>query len=546
MKDAAGNTLPAPAGFRLYRDRIPTAYPEIENRREHMNAVIGKLKDSGIPRDDLYMAWDFTVASTRNITERMLHIRDDALAQLGDTSPGNGVIDGAAPNYTITDVKTSNFPLDTGTDPLGGHAVENVREVTGTVEVPCYIHPDCEAPTAGQFAPDADGLPTQASGAGTVYNARFTCNIPRSAVTHVGPGATDYDVTSPVRPSMYGHGLFGDYTEVHTGDVRKLGNDHGVITCATDFIGMYEDDVVPEAIPALQDMSNFTPLPDRLQQGLLDFVYLGRLLAHPDGLTDDPSFKFNGDSALATDEGLFYYGNSQGGIAGGALTAIEPDITRTVLYVPGMNYSLLLTRSIDFEDYALILYPSYPDEGSRPLLLSMIQSMWDRGEPNGYANHMTTNPLPRTPEHKVLIEMAYGDHQVANVATEVEARTIGAPLRQPALDAFRLPTGYDQPFFEIPPLGALPGPAAERQRVLRLGHRPEADGPGRARHRPAADHQHAPERQLRRRSARHGDPPDARGAGADRPVPEDRRHDHRSLRPAALLRGRLDRPLTRA
>ena len=27
--------------------------------------------------------------------------------------------------------------------------------------------------------------------------------------------------------------------------------------------------------------------------------------------------------------------------------------------------------------------------------------------------------------------MAYGDHQVANVATEVEARTIGAPLRQP-------------------------------------------------------------------------------------------------------------------
>ena len=73
----------------------------------------------------------------------------------------------------------------------------------------------------------------------------------------------------------------------------------------------------------------------------------------------------------------------------------------------------------------------------------MIQSMWDRGEPNGYANHMTTDPLPGTPEHKVLIEMAYGDHQVANVATEVEARTIGAPLRQPALDANRLPAGFD-------------------------------------------------------------------------------------------------------
>ena len=42
---------------------------------------------------------------------------------------------------------------------------------------------------------------------------------------------------------MYGHGLFGDYTEVHTTNVRQLGNDHGVLTCATDFTGMMEDDV---------------------------------------------------------------------------------------------------------------------------------------------------------------------------------------------------------------------------------------------------------------------------------------------------------------
>ena len=61
-----------------------------------------------------------------------------------------------------------------------------------------------------------------------------------------------------------------------------------------------------------------------------------------------------------------------------------------------MNYSTLLTRSVDFEDYALILYPSYPNESERPLLLSLIQSMWDRGEPNGYANHMTDRPAART------------------------------------------------------------------------------------------------------------------------------------------------------
>ena len=339
--------------------------------------------------------------------------------------------------------------------------------MTGTVRRP-LLHPprlrggERRAPTRR----GSDGLPTQASGAGSVYHARFTCNIPQSAVNHVGPDPDDYEVVQTDRPSMYGHGLFGDYTEVHTQNVRQLGDDHDVITCATDWIGMYEDDVGPSAIPALLDLSHFTPLPDRLQQGFLDFIYLGRLLANPDGLADDPAFEFGGESALATDKGLFYYGNSQGGIAGGALTAVEPDITRTVLYVPGMNYSTLLTRSVDFEEYALILYPSYPDEGSRPLLLSLIQSMWDRGEPDGYANHMTTDPLPNTPAHKVLIQMAWGDHQVANVATEVEARTIGAPLRRPALDANRLPDGFDEtgfnsPFYAMGALGDLSGPAAD-------------------------------------------------------------------------------------
>ena len=95
-------------------------------------------------------------------------------------------------------------------------AAQNVREVTGTFDVPCYIHPDCEAPTAGRFSPDSNGLPTQASGAGSVYHARFTCNIPRSAVNHVGPDPDDNEVAQADRPSMYGHGLFGDYTEVHT------------------------------------------------------------------------------------------------------------------------------------------------------------------------------------------------------------------------------------------------------------------------------------------------------------------------------------------
>ena len=93
---------------------------------------------------------------------------------------------------------------------------------------------------------------------------------------------------------------------------------------------------------------------------------------------------------------LYYNGNSQGGILGGALTAVSPDFTRASLGVPAMGYSTLLTRSIDFDAYSRILYPAYPNELSRPLALSLIQMLWDRGEPNGYAHRMTDPAARRT------------------------------------------------------------------------------------------------------------------------------------------------------
>ena len=69
--------------FRAYRDDRPTFSPPIERRRAHIDDLFGTLEDHGVDRDDLFLAWDFTVASERNLSERMLHIRDDAFASLG-------------------------------------------------------------------------------------------------------------------------------------------------------------------------------------------------------------------------------------------------------------------------------------------------------------------------------------------------------------------------------------------------------------------------------------------------------------------------------
>ena len=63
--------------------------------------------------------------------------------------------------------------------------------------------------------------------------------------------------------------------------------------------------------------------------------------------------------------------------------------------------------------------------------------LWDRAEANGYAHHMTSDPLPNTPPHKVLLHVGLGDHQVAQITAEVEARTIGAYARTPYTDPGR-------------------------------------------------------------------------------------------------------------
>ena len=59
------------------------------------------------------------------------------------------------------------------------------------------------------------------------------------------------------------------------------------------------------------------------------------------------------------------------------------------------------------------------------------------GDPDGYAQQMTTSPLPDTPAHTVLMQVAYGDFQVSMYSAAVEARTVGASVYRPALDAGR-------------------------------------------------------------------------------------------------------------
>ena len=415
LRDANGNKLAAPEGFRYYRDDLPSKKQPINDQRKRFDKIFRGLRRAGVKRSNLYLAWDFTVASDENIAERLLHIRNDAFAELGDTDLADGVVQGTTPPFEVDTV-------DDNPDP------EVARRVQGTFTVPCYLTNNCEAPA--RFTLDSNGNPTRQG----TYEANFDCIIPHAAVDDPG--------FSPARPSIYGHGLLGEAGEVNSSPQRTLAQTHNFVFCATDEIGFANEDI-PNTIGILQNLGRFPELTDRVQQGLLNELLLGRLMDNPGGFLSDVAFHADGATLASPPvidtSKLYYNGNSQGGILGGALTAVSPDFTRASLGVPAMGYSTLLNRSIDFDTYATIFNPAYPNELSRPLALSLIQMLWDRSEPNGYAHRMTDNPLPGTPEHEVLMNIAFSDHQVTTWQADVEARTIGASIHTPVVYDGRWP-----------------------------------------------------------------------------------------------------------
>ncbi|HEX6712251.1 MAG TPA: hypothetical protein VF066_02660 [Thermoleophilaceae bacterium] len=462
LKDKDGSTIPAGDPFRGYRDGSTN-----DARSDHMDWVFGRLKKAGIGRSNLFLAWDFTVASEDNLTERMLHIRNDAFAQLGDTNLKDMKIAGRAPEFKVAKV-----------EPSDGLA----RKVTGYFKVPCYIATPACQPGGGFVYRPGTNEPLQLPG--NTYTAKFVCNVP------------DVALQTPGTASLYGHGLFGSTGELGQGQLLAFGREHDYVFCGTTWAGMgceldtppqdpaqFLTDLqagstdtpncdIPNVVTAIGDLSRFNTMIDRVQEGMLAFLYLGRLMAHPQGLVTDPAFQ-NAQGQPVIKTGRTYYdGNSQGGIIGGSFAALMVDGDRASIGVPGMNYSTLLQRSTDFgrgtddectraaggdlPSYACLVYKAYPSEADRQVVLALMQMLWDRGEADGYAWHMTSDPLDNTPRHQVLMSLGFGDHQVSNWAAAVEARTIGARLRTPTLDTFRDPSGGYQYFGEIPAIASYP------------------------------------------------------------------------------------------
>ena len=139
----------------------------------------------------------------------------------------------------------------------------------------------------------------------------------------------------------------------------------------------------------------------------------------------EPLVQFGGASVIDPTQ-TFYRGDSQGGIFGTTYMAITTDVTRGLLGEPGMPYTLLFNRSVDFTGFGAILHVTYRNPLDVQILFGLVQMLWDRTEPNGYAPYITEQMLPGTPAHQVLIHVAIGDHQVSPLGAHLIARAVHA------------------------------------------------------------------------------------------------------------------------
>ena len=390
-------------------DRLLMIHPAVALTEGHTYEVsIAELVDTaGAALVPSTRRWRFTVASAESLSGRLLAMRDDAYASL----------DGAAPTFRIESV----------TDNAG------VRTVEALLDVPLYLSGDGSSGTT--LLLDDEGRPSRNPTAPN-YSAAIRCVVP-------------VEPPSPVPMIVYGHGLLGGRGEV---DVLSFAAAIGVAgACAADWIGMSGDDLGTVA-GVLADLSRFPTLPDRLLQAHLNMLFLGRALNDERSLANDPAFQTPAGAPIIAAGSTQFVGNSQGGILGGATSAVSTEWTRALLGVPGINYALLLTRSSNWPQFQAVFDQAYASPVDRVISLQLIQLLWDRGENSGYAQHLTADPYPGTEPKDVLLVQSFGDHQVANVSTDILARTIGAAVHRPSLDPGRSPDL--EPQWGIPTLGA--------------------------------------------------------------------------------------------
>jgi hypothetical protein len=426
---------PSPA-FAALRDGAASDLNDVELRRAHFDAdVFPALEAAGFPRDELVLAWDFHTASRERTLGDLEYMRDDALAW----AESNGLA------YTLEVVEDRDCAVE------GEHIA---RQIEGSFTSPYYTETDGPAQYLHR---DADGRPAVKGTKEVDFIVRVPCSVANGAD---GSGATA--ASAPIL--QYGHGLLGSHGEVNSGYLAEMADRYGYVLYASGWTGFKAVDSPGIALMIALDPSDFAWIPEGSHQGMIEFALGMRLMSRV--LKDDAALTFDGAKVIDP-ERRYYYGNSQGAILGSAYLGMSTDIERGVLGVGGGPYSLLLTRSTDFDTFFRLFKEKYTDFRDITLFVNgLTQQVWDPVEPGGWMWDLTRDTA--NPKG-VLLQVAIGDNQVTTLGAHYQARALGArtvapqtrpiwgveegvpPFDGPAIVEWLYTDGPTEPLLGVPP-----------------------------------------------------------------------------------------------
>ena len=393
LKAPGGGALPVPEGFRAIVDGVATSHAALERARPRYAEVFAALAAHGIAKQDLVTAWEFTTASRASVRADLLDARDAALAMTGDN--GSALTFAVSQDAPHSDVRIA-------------------RHIKREFDAPLFLTNHGSTAASTKLARGGDGKPA----AQGMYRVPFDAIVPQCAI--------DGNVAVPL--IIYGHGLLGASNQVASAGGRHAAAGVCAVVVGTDMRGMSEVDVANVAL-ALNDVNHGLSVFDVLVQGMVNHVALVQIARGP---MASQLFTRPGGGSLVDPSKVHYYGISQGGVMGTTVCAIDPVIEKCVLQVGASNYSLLLERSLDWPTYRTTLIGSYPNSLDAALIVNLMQNQWDRTEATSVADVVVGDGLPGTPTKQVFMQIAIGDDEVSNLASEYEARTMGIPVVTPS------------------------------------------------------------------------------------------------------------------
>jgi hypothetical protein len=389
VRAADGSELAIPPGFAALRDRRNTDHALLEAMRPRFGDVLAALDAAGVPASELVVAWDFTVASEDFLHRDLIAARDRALAAL----------DGRAIGFAVT------------TDaPIGDGKVIK-RKITGTLDAPLFLTQNGGTAPGTRVARDAAGLPAIQG----FYAIPFTAIVPACATAD-----------HPASLVIYGHGLLGSSGETAGSVQQTTASELCAVFVGTDMRGMSTVDLGAVG-RALAEITHADEVMEVIEQGVVNHVALVRAMR----TTLAQQLFVEGGKSLVDPARVYYYGLSQGGILGTTVMAYEPTVTRGVLGVAAANYSTLLERSTDWALYRSVLAAAYPDPLDITMVVGLFQMRWDKVEGSGVAGGVLAGAATGVPAKQILVQIALGDEQVANLGSYWLARSMALPILGP-------------------------------------------------------------------------------------------------------------------